>query len=61
MAEELWNDIHNMALGSEEPELFIPYEAYVSVIAHNRRILIGRPLNPKYQNLQHLISTMLSI
>lgn len=58
MAEELWNEIQNLDLGREEPELLIPFEAYAGVLNRNRISLIGRPLNPQNQNLRHVISTM---
>lgn len=44
-----------MVLGRDDPELFIPYQAYVGVLATNRLSLIGGPLNPQAQNLRRLI------
>ncbi|KAL1194833.1 hypothetical protein V5N11_010759 [Cardamine amara subsp. amara] len=58
MADDLWNELQHMVLGRDDPELFIPYNNYVGVLAKNRLSLIGRPLNPRIQNLQHVISTL---
>lgn len=55
MANELWDELQNMALGREEPALFIPQKAYASVEARNRLSLIARPLNPQVQNLIMLL------
>ncbi|KAG7532893.1 Endonuclease/exonuclease/phosphatase [Arabidopsis thaliana x Arabidopsis arenosa] len=56
--DELWDELQNMALGREEPELFIPQEAYASVEARNRLSLIARPLNPRVQNLNSVIAAL---
>ncbi|KAG7583855.1 Zinc knuckle CX2CX4HX4C [Arabidopsis suecica] len=36
MSDDLWNDLQYMVLGRDDPELFIPYQAYVGVLATNR-------------------------
>ncbi|KAG7578084.1 Zinc knuckle CX2CX4HX4C [Arabidopsis thaliana x Arabidopsis arenosa] len=58
MAEELWDEIQNLALGRNDPELFIPHEAYAEVADRNRLSLIARPLNPRAQNLFSVISSL---
>ena len=58
MADELWDEIQNLELGQEDPALFIPHEAYVMVKATNRLSLIGRPLNPRVQNLNSVIAAL---
>ncbi|KAG7579029.1 hypothetical protein ISN45_Aa03g031980 [Arabidopsis thaliana x Arabidopsis arenosa] len=58
MAEELWDEIQNLALGRNDPELFIPHEAYADVASRNRLSLIARPLNPRAQNLFSVISSL---
>lgn len=45
MAHELWNDFQNMVLGRDDPEVFIPHQAYAS-------------LNPRQQDLRGVISFM---
>ena len=58
MADELWDEIQNLELGQEDPALFIPQEAYAMVEATNRLSLIGRPLNPRVQNLNAVIAAL---
>ncbi|EOA13479.1 hypothetical protein CARUB_v10026538mg [Capsella rubella] len=58
MADELWDEIQNMALARDDPELFIPHEAYAVAEARNRLSLIARPLNPRAQNLFTVISSL---
>ncbi|KAG7559663.1 hypothetical protein ISN45_Aa05g012510 [Arabidopsis thaliana x Arabidopsis arenosa] len=58
MADELWNNIQHLDLGRNDPELFIPHEAYAATEARNRLSLIARPLNPRSQNLFTVISSL---
>lgn len=58
MADELWDELQNLELGREDPELFIPYVAYADAVARNRLSLIARPLNPRAQNLFSVISSL---
>ncbi|KAL9281376.1 unnamed protein product [Arabidopsis thaliana] len=55
MSDELWNAIQHMDLGREEPELYIPYHAYVGALASNRLSLLGRILNPQTQSVERAI------
>ncbi|CAA0405737.1 unnamed protein product [Arabidopsis thaliana] len=55
MSDELWNVIQHMDLGREEPELYIPYHAYVGALASNRLSLLGRILNPQTQSVERAI------
>lgn len=58
MADELWDELQNLALGRDDPILFIPREAYASVEARNSLSLIARPLNPRAQNLHTVIASL---
>ncbi|XP_020871811.1 LOW QUALITY PROTEIN: uncharacterized protein At4g02000-like [Arabidopsis lyrata subsp. lyrata] len=58
MADELWNNLQHFDLGRNDPELFIPHEAYAATEARNRLSLIARPLNPRSQNLFTVISSL---
>ncbi|CAL9247412.1 unnamed protein product [Arabidopsis halleri] len=42
----------------DDPVLFVPHEAYASVVASNRLSLIGRPLNLNEQTLRGVIQTL---
>ncbi|XP_010425099.1 PREDICTED: uncharacterized protein At4g02000-like [Camelina sativa] len=55
MSDELWNNLQYMDLGRNDPELFIPHSTYAGVLARNRLSLIGRPLNPREQELRRVI------
>ncbi|KAG7556772.1 hypothetical protein ISN44_As11g027670 [Arabidopsis suecica] len=58
MADELWDEQQNLALGREDPELFIHDEVYAAVVASNRLSMIARPLNPRAQNLFSVVSSL---
>jgi len=58
MADELWDEIQNLELRQEGPSLFIPNEAYIMVAGRNRLSIIARPLNPRVQNLQAIITAL---
>ncbi|XP_019091153.1 PREDICTED: uncharacterized protein At4g02000-like [Camelina sativa] len=58
MSDEFWNDLQYMALGRDDPELFIPHVTYAGVLARNRVSLIGRPLNPREQDLRRVIYSL---
>ncbi|CAL9242843.1 unnamed protein product [Arabidopsis halleri] len=45
-------------LGLDDPEIFIPYYAYAEAVTRNRLSLIARPLNPRVQNLQTVVSSL---
>ncbi|XP_010470420.1 PREDICTED: uncharacterized protein At4g02000-like [Camelina sativa] len=45
-------------MADEDPELFVPHEAYAATVARNRLSLIARPLNPRAQNLFTVISSL---
>ncbi|KAG7556816.1 Zinc knuckle CX2CX4HX4C [Arabidopsis suecica] len=58
MADELWNELQDSMLGLDDPEIFIPYYAYAEAVTRNRLSLIARPLNPRVQNLQTVVSSL---
>lgn len=58
MADELWDELQNLALGRDDPVLFIPHEAYASVESRNRLSLIARPLNPTAQDIHTVVSSL---
>ncbi|CAL9225409.1 unnamed protein product [Arabidopsis halleri] len=45
-------------LGLDDPETFISYYAYAEAVTRNRLSLIARPLNPRVQNLQTVVSSL---
>jgi len=61
MSDNIWDDLQDMVLGRDDPELFVPYEAYASVVDSNRLSLIGRPLNPTDQSLRGVIQAKMEI
>lgn len=58
MADELWDELQNLRLGQDDPEIFIPYSAYATEVSRNRLSLIARPLNPRVQDLQTVVSSL---
>ncbi|XP_010495423.1 PREDICTED: uncharacterized protein At4g02000-like [Camelina sativa] len=58
MEKDLWDEIQNLALGREDPELLIPNSDYEDVLASNRLSLIARPLNPIDQNLLEVAANL---
>ena len=58
MADELWNELQHLELARDDPALFVPHAVYASVESRNRLSLIGRPLNPRSQNLHVVIAAL---
>lgn len=58
MSDDLWHNLQDMVLGRDDLELFVPHEAYASVVTSNCLSLIGRPLNPNDQTLRGVIQTL---
>ncbi|XP_020874309.1 uncharacterized protein At4g02000-like [Arabidopsis lyrata subsp. lyrata] len=58
MADELWDELQNLALGRDDPKVFIPEGVYAAAVASNRLSVIARPLNPRAQNLFSMVSSL---